>query len=82
VDIASWLRGLGLDQYEQRFRDNAIDDTVLPALTADDLKDMGVVIVGHRRKLLETIAALRADAAAPDPAPALHPSPAGRSAGS
>jgi len=59
VDIASWLRGLGLQQYEQTFRDNAIDAAVLPALTADDLKDLGVTLVGHRRKLLAGIASLR-----------------------
>ena len=33
MDIATWLRGLGLEQYEQTFRDNAIDAAVLPALT-------------------------------------------------
>jgi hypothetical protein len=38
VDIAEWLHGLGLQQYEQAFCDNAIDDAVLPELTADDLK--------------------------------------------
>ena len=59
MDIASWLRGLGLQQYEQTFRDNAIDAAVLPALTADDLKDLGVTLVGHRRKLLAGIASLR-----------------------
>src|SRR5467141_5316593 len=62
MDIAEWLRGLGLAQYEPAFRENAIDDTVLPSLTAEDLKDLGVGIVGHRRKLLDAMAALRADA--------------------
>jgi class 3 adenylate cyclase/predicted ATPase len=61
MDVASWLRSLGLEQYEEAFRENAIDDTVLPSLTAEDLKDLGVGIVGHRRKLLDGIAALRAD---------------------
>jgi class 3 adenylate cyclase len=61
VDIAAWLHGLGLQQYEQVFRDNAIDDAVLPELTADDLKDLGVSLVGHRRKLLAAIAALRSE---------------------
>ena len=51
---------LDLDQYETTFRDNAIDSEVLPGLTADDLKDIGVTIVGHRRKLLVAIAALAA----------------------
>src|SRR6202171_448989 len=61
MDVASWLRSLGLEQYEEAFRENAIDDTFLPSLTAEDLKDLGVGIVGHRRKLLDGIAALRAD---------------------
>jgi class 3 adenylate cyclase/predicted ATPase len=59
VDVAAWLRGLGLEQYEPAFRDNGIDDEVLPKLTAEDLKDIGVTRVGDRRKLLEAIAALR-----------------------
>ena len=62
MDVGSWLRGLGLERYEAAFRENEIDETGLPALTADDLKDLGVGIVGHRRKLLDAIAALRADA--------------------
>src|SRR5687768_4689368 len=61
VDIAAWLRALGLQQYEQAFRDNAVDAAVLPELTGDDLKDLGVRSVGHRRKLLAAIAALRSD---------------------
>jgi len=62
MDVGSWLRGLGLEKYEAAFRENEIDETVLPSLTADDLKDLGIGIVGHRRKLLDAIAALRADA--------------------
>src|SRR6202140_3864497 len=61
MDLAVWLRSLGLEQYETDFRDNAIDSTVLPKLTAEDLKDLGVTAVGHRRKLLEAIAELRSD---------------------
>jgi class 3 adenylate cyclase/predicted ATPase len=57
------LRSLGLKQYEAAFRENAIDDTVLQRLTAEDLKDLGVNLVGHRLKLLDAFAALRADAA-------------------
>src|SRR5438445_9970134 len=67
MDVGSWLRGLGLGQYEAAFRENAIDDTVLPNLTAEDLKDLGVGIIGHRRTLLDAIAALRADASAKAP---------------
>src|SRR6266545_7680740 len=74
MDLGDWLRSLDLGQYEAAFRENAIDDTVLPNLTAEDLKDLGVDIVGHRRKLLDAIAALRADASAkaapPDALPA------------
>src|SRR5262245_445898 len=58
VNITAWLHGLGLQQYEQAFRDNAIDAAVLPELTAQDLTDIGVSVVGHRRKLLTAIAAL------------------------
>jgi class 3 adenylate cyclase/tetratricopeptide (TPR) repeat protein len=61
MDIAQWLHGLGLQQYEQAFRENAIDDAVLPELTADDLKDLGVSLVGHRRKLLAAITALHSE---------------------
>ncbi|HMD62613.1 MAG TPA: AAA family ATPase [Stellaceae bacterium] len=61
MDIANWLHGLGLQQYEQAFRDNAIDAAVLPELTAEDLKDLGVRLLGHRRKLLAAIAALRSN---------------------
>jgi class 3 adenylate cyclase/predicted ATPase len=60
MDIADWLRKLGLEQYEAAFRANEIDARVLPSLTSDDLKDLGVNLVGHRRRLLEAIAALRA----------------------
>jgi len=58
VDILAWLRELGLERYERAFRENEIAADILPKLTADDLKDIGVTIVGHRRKLLEAIAAL------------------------
>ena len=57
MDIAAWLRGLGLEQYEQAFRDNGIDAEILPKLTVEDLKDLGIARVGDRRKLLEAIAA-------------------------
>jgi class 3 adenylate cyclase/predicted ATPase len=59
VDIATWLHGLGMQQYEAAFRDNAVDATILPELTAEDLRDLGVNLVGHRRKLLAAITALR-----------------------
>jgi class 3 adenylate cyclase/predicted ATPase len=59
MDLGCWLRSLGLGQYEDAFRENAIDSEVLPALTVDDLKDLGVTKIGHRRRLLDAIAALR-----------------------
>jgi class 3 adenylate cyclase/predicted ATPase len=58
MDIAAWLQGLGLERYAPAFRDNEIDWDVLPKLSAEDLKDLGVVLGGHRRKLLDAIAAL------------------------
>ena len=67
MDVGGWLRRLGLEQYEAAFRENEIDDTILPSLTAEDLKELGVALVGHRRKLLDAIAALRAEASAPTP---------------
>src|SRR5258708_28094732 len=65
MDLEGWLRKLGLEHYEAAFRENQIDDMVLPSLTAEDLKDLGVGFVGDRRKLLDAIAALRAGASAP-----------------
>ena len=56
MDIGGWLRSLGLEQYEAAFRENEIDETVLPSLTAEDLKDLASLL-GHRRKLLDAIAA-------------------------
>ena len=58
MDIGGWLRELGLGQYEQPFCDNAIDTEILPDLTDSDLERLGVLL-GHRRKLLKAIAALR-----------------------
>src|SRR5258705_553117 len=60
MDVAEWLRAHGFEQYEPAFRDNEIDTRVLPSLTAEDLKDLGVSLVGHRRRLLDAIAALGA----------------------
>ncbi len=59
MDIAAWLRGLGLEEHEPAFRDNRVDAAILPMLTAEDLRDIGIAAVGDRRKLLEAIAALR-----------------------
>src|SRR6185437_6546384 len=67
MDVVVWLRSLGLGKYEAVFRENDIDETVLPNLTAEDLKELGVASLGHRRKLLDAIAALRSEASAKSP---------------
>src|SRR6516225_8894808 len=58
MDLGGWLRGLGLGQYEANFRDNKINADLLPRLTNDDLKDIGVSALGDRLQLLDAIAAL------------------------
>jgi class 3 adenylate cyclase len=62
-----WLRSLGLQKYEAAFRENDIDETVLPGLTHETLKELGVASIGHRVKLLDAIAALRSDATGKTP---------------
>ena len=87
MDVVVWLRGLGLGRYEAAFRDNEIDETVLPSLTHETLKEIGVTAVGHRLKLLDAIAGLSADvarkAAPAAPASAAQPAsaPAAEAAG-
>jgi class 3 adenylate cyclase len=75
VDIGAWLHTLRLSQYAQAFRDNDVDLEILLELTAEDLASLGVVSVGHRRKLLTAIAALRRD---PAKLPTAEPSSATR----
>ena len=58
MDVGGWLRGLGLGQYEEKFRDNRIDADLLLRLTNDDLKDIGISALGDRLRLLDAIAAL------------------------
>ena len=60
MDIDGWLRGIGLAQYAETFRANDIDIELLGRLSNDDLKEIGVVSLGHRKKLLAGIAALPA----------------------
>src|SRR6516164_8591346 len=74
MDLAAWLRGLDLGQYEAAFRNNDIDAAVLPELTTEDLISIGVTSVGHRRKLLSAIAALRANDMPSDLTPLTAPS--------
>src|SRR6266404_2201689 len=78
MDIAAWLQGLGLERYVLAFRDNEIDWEVLPKLTSEDLREIGVAAIGHRRKLLDAIAALgaTAPAASATVAPRDAPAPA------
>src|SRR6516225_1492331 len=71
MDIAEWLRGLGLDQYASAFRDNDIDAEVLRRLTAEDLRELGVASVGHRRRLLDAIASLSDGPPAAEATPAV-----------
>jgi class 3 adenylate cyclase len=69
--IADWLKDLQLEQYAERFAENAIDPSVLPDLTDQDLEKMGVLL-GHRRKILRAIAKLD-DAAFPETTPGRSP---------
>ena len=62
MGVGDWLGQLGLRQYEKAFAENAIDAEVLQQLTAEDLNDLGVSLLGHRRKLLTAIEALRSGA--------------------
>ena len=82
MDVGAWLRDLGLEQYEQVFVDNDIDAALLPRLTAEDLKELGVASIGHRRRLLDAISGLqfRSPAAEqPEPASAVpHEDPGER----
>ena len=72
MDVAAWLRDLGLERYESLFRDHEIDWEVLPKLTSEDLKEIGVLAIGHRRRLLDAIASFGAKTSAPA-APAAAP---------
>ncbi len=65
MDVASWLRDLGLERYETAFRENDVSAEVLCHLTAEDLEGLGVATIGHRRRLLVAIAKLQEEAASP-----------------
>jgi predicted ATPase/class 3 adenylate cyclase len=75
MDVGGWLRDLGLGQYEQAFGDNDIDAGLLPTLTADDLREIGVGSLGHRKRLLAAIVALAPPAGPQPPAAAPAPTP-------
>jgi class 3 adenylate cyclase len=76
MDVATWLKGLGLERYVPAFCDNDVDAEVLPKLTADDLIGLGVTSIGHRRKLLDAIAAFGAEVPATMAMAAPHDAPA------
>ena len=65
-------------EYEAAFRENEIDETILPSLTHETLKELGVTAVGHRLKLLDAIAALRTDAGNKAPLATWRPRPVPR----
>ena len=67
MDVGRWLRGLGLEKYEAAFLDNGVGEAVLPHLTVEDLKEIGVAAVGDRRMLLAAIAALASSTASQPP---------------
>src|SRR4051812_24005430 len=78
INVTDWLHSLGLEQYAEAFRDNDLDGEVLPEVNADDLIAIGVPSIGHRRKLLAAIAALKSEVAPTagayaEPTPTLSP---------
>jgi hypothetical protein len=73
LDIDSWLRGIDLAQYGELFRANDVDSKLLHGLTGDDLKEMGVASLGHRKKLLSAIGVLDAAPEVLSPPPGQSP---------
>src|SRR2546421_12183600 len=76
MGVAASLKGLGLEGLVRACRDNDVDAEVLPKLTADDLIGLGVTSIGHRRKLLDAIAAFGAEGPVTTATAALHDAPA------
>jgi hypothetical protein len=72
--IADWLQELGFGQYARHFAENDITFPILPDLTDQDLKEIGVSL-GHRRQLLREIANLGKSAGAPPLAPLVSAPP-------
>jgi class 3 adenylate cyclase len=79
-DVGEWLGALGLSRYEAAFRENDVDADVAAGLTADDLRELGVASIGHRRKLLDAIASLKGEAHGAPSAPAARADAAERPA--
>ncbi len=75
MDVADWLRALGLERYEATFRENGVRAEVLCHLTAEDLKELGVAAVGHRRELLVAIAKLNEQRTTDTASPVVAPAP-------
>jgi len=71
--IADWLQNIGLGQYAQRFAENDITFTILPHLTDQDMKELGVTSLGHRRQLLLAIAEISGVQKDPPPPPSAAP---------
>ena len=80
MDVGAWLKSLGLEQYAAAFHENGVGEEDLRHLTAEDLQDLGVTAVGHRRRLLVAIEALRlksmlaGDPVPSSPDPPINPS--------
>jgi class 3 adenylate cyclase len=75
MDVGEWLKSLGLERYEAAFREDGVTADVLRHLTADDLKELGVTTVSHRRQLLVAIAALRPGEPPPESPPQVSTNP-------
>jgi hypothetical protein len=69
MDVRGWLIELGLGQYAEAFAANHIDEANLRALDANDLRELGVTSLGHRKRPLEAIADLRDKPAGPPGSP-------------
>ena len=75
MDVTEWLRSLGLERYAATFRENEVSADLVPKLTAQDLQDLGITAVGHRRRLLDAITALRDEAGFPGGRPGRSAAP-------
>ena len=69
MDVGAWLRGFGLEEYAEAFAENGVDSALLPELTNEDLKDLGVARLADRKTILKAIKVMGPDAEAGAPAP-------------
>ncbi len=58
MDVGAWLRGLGLEEYAEAFAENGVDAALLPEISNEDLKDLGIVRLADRKRLLKAISGL------------------------